>query len=258
MRARRLSAARPPSAERKVILIATGSEVEIALDVAEQLEAQGIGADVVSMPCTERFDAQDAGLSRGHPARRLEPRDPARVDRGRDDLRLGALHRACTACASASTASAPRPRRTRPLRAFRAHRPTRSPRGCSTICKKGKSHDEGCNQRFRPHRPAGRARDPRAARLRARAGRDQRPRRRQVQRLAVQARQRPRRVPGRGQRRRQRSDRQRQAHPGHRRARPGQAAARGELASTSRSNAPASSPTAKAGRSISTPAPSAC
>ena len=43
---------------RKVIFIATGSEVEIALDAAAQLEAQGIGADVVSMPCTERFDAQ--------------------------------------------------------------------------------------------------------------------------------------------------------------------------------------------------------
>jgi transketolase len=43
---------------RKVIFIATGSEVEIALGAAEQLEAQGIGADVVSMPCTERFDAQ--------------------------------------------------------------------------------------------------------------------------------------------------------------------------------------------------------
>jgi transketolase len=43
---------------RKVIVLASGSEVEIALDAAEQLEAQGIGADVVSMPCTERFDAQ--------------------------------------------------------------------------------------------------------------------------------------------------------------------------------------------------------
>jgi transketolase len=46
------------SDQRKAILIATGSEVEIALDVAERLEARGIGADVVSMPCTERFDAQ--------------------------------------------------------------------------------------------------------------------------------------------------------------------------------------------------------
>ena len=43
---------------RKVICIATGSEVEIALDCAAELEARGIGADVVSMPCTERFDAQ--------------------------------------------------------------------------------------------------------------------------------------------------------------------------------------------------------
>ena len=46
--------------ERKVILIATGSEVEIALDVAAGLEGQGIGADVVSMPSFELFDAQDA------------------------------------------------------------------------------------------------------------------------------------------------------------------------------------------------------
>ena len=45
---------------RKVIFLATGSEVEIALGAAERLEAQGIGADVVSMPCTERFDAQPA------------------------------------------------------------------------------------------------------------------------------------------------------------------------------------------------------
>jgi len=43
---------------RKVIILATGSEVEIALATAAQLEQQGIGTDVVSMPCTERFDAQ--------------------------------------------------------------------------------------------------------------------------------------------------------------------------------------------------------
>jgi transketolase len=43
---------------RKVIILATGSEVEIALDAAARLEEQGIGTDVVSMPCTERFDAQ--------------------------------------------------------------------------------------------------------------------------------------------------------------------------------------------------------
>ena len=51
---------RSANAARKVVLLATGSEVEIALGVADMLEAQGIGADVVSMPCWEAFDAQDA------------------------------------------------------------------------------------------------------------------------------------------------------------------------------------------------------
>jgi transketolase len=53
----RLKASESP---RKVVFIATGSEVEIALGAAAQLESQGVGADVVSMPCTERFDAQPA------------------------------------------------------------------------------------------------------------------------------------------------------------------------------------------------------
>jgi transketolase len=47
------------AADRKVILIATGSEVALAVDVAKALEAEGIGADVVSAPCLELFDAQD-------------------------------------------------------------------------------------------------------------------------------------------------------------------------------------------------------
>ncbi|MXO64663.1 transketolase [Altericroceibacterium endophyticum] len=47
------------AAARKVILIATGSEVSLALDVAKTLEDQNIGADVVSMPCAELFDEQD-------------------------------------------------------------------------------------------------------------------------------------------------------------------------------------------------------
>ncbi len=46
-------------ADRKVVLLATGSEVEIALACAAELEAAGIGADVVSMPCWELFDEQD-------------------------------------------------------------------------------------------------------------------------------------------------------------------------------------------------------
>ena len=47
-------------AEKRVVLVATGSEVSLAMDIAAQLEAAGHGADVVSMPCTELFDAQSA------------------------------------------------------------------------------------------------------------------------------------------------------------------------------------------------------
>jgi transketolase len=43
---------------RQVTLIATGSEVAIALAARDQLQADDIGAAVVSMPCTELFDAQ--------------------------------------------------------------------------------------------------------------------------------------------------------------------------------------------------------
>src|SRR5690348_10591231 len=40
--------------KRKLIILSTGSEVEIGMDTAALLEQQGIGTDVVSMPCTER------------------------------------------------------------------------------------------------------------------------------------------------------------------------------------------------------------
>jgi transketolase len=42
-----------------VVLIGTGSEVELAVKVADALEVQGVGADVISMPCWSLFDAQD-------------------------------------------------------------------------------------------------------------------------------------------------------------------------------------------------------
>ena len=45
--------------KRQVILIATGSEVEIAMAAKETLEGKGIGTRVVSMPCMELFEAQD-------------------------------------------------------------------------------------------------------------------------------------------------------------------------------------------------------
>ncbi|MEN3971231.1 transketolase [Sphingomicrobium sp. XHP0235] len=46
--------------DRRVILIATGSEVHLALEVAARLENDGIGADVVSMPSWEKFEKEDA------------------------------------------------------------------------------------------------------------------------------------------------------------------------------------------------------
>ena len=43
------------------VLIATGSEVGLAVTAAEQLTAAGRGVRVVSMPCAALFDAQEAG-----------------------------------------------------------------------------------------------------------------------------------------------------------------------------------------------------
>lgn len=44
----------------KVILISTGSEIGLAMQAREVLESEGIATRVVSMPCTELFDAQSA------------------------------------------------------------------------------------------------------------------------------------------------------------------------------------------------------
>jgi transketolase len=43
------------------VIIATGSEVALAVEAAEQLSASGRNVRVVSMPCTAVFDAQEAG-----------------------------------------------------------------------------------------------------------------------------------------------------------------------------------------------------
>lgn len=50
--------AKAAQAPRKVVILATGSEVGLALESAKALEDQGIGTDVVSMVCTELFDEQ--------------------------------------------------------------------------------------------------------------------------------------------------------------------------------------------------------
>ena len=51
---------RAANAARRVVLIATGSEVSLAVSIADRLEEHGLGADVVSMPSWEAFAAQSA------------------------------------------------------------------------------------------------------------------------------------------------------------------------------------------------------
>ena len=60
--------------KRQAILMATGSEVEIAMAARALLEADGIGTRVVSMPCWELFEAQDEAYRR-----RVLPAGPVRV-----------------------------------------------------------------------------------------------------------------------------------------------------------------------------------
>ena len=50
----------PKSTKIDAVMIATGSEVALALQAAQQLEKDGIGVRIVSMPSTTLFDQQDA------------------------------------------------------------------------------------------------------------------------------------------------------------------------------------------------------
>ena len=52
--------AEAPNGTPDVIFIATGSEVQIAVDAREQLKSEGINARVVSAPCLEWFEEQSA------------------------------------------------------------------------------------------------------------------------------------------------------------------------------------------------------
>lgn len=60
--------------KRQAILIATGSEVAIAMEAKALLEAEGIGTRVVSMPCMELFAEQDEAYRK-----RVLPAGPVRV-----------------------------------------------------------------------------------------------------------------------------------------------------------------------------------
>ena len=52
------------SRERQVTLLATGSEVSLAVEASRMLAADGIGAAVVSMPCWELFEAESEDYRR--------------------------------------------------------------------------------------------------------------------------------------------------------------------------------------------------
>ena len=60
--------------KRQAILLATGSEVSIALEARDLLQAEGIGTRVVSMPCWEIFEEQDEAYRK-----RVLPGGPVRV-----------------------------------------------------------------------------------------------------------------------------------------------------------------------------------
>ena len=119
----RLRAARAPTGGTPdVILIGTGSEVQLAVQARELLEADGVPTRVVSMPCREWFDEQDqayretvlpptvkarvsveAGVAHGLARVRRRPRP----DRRRSSTTAPA--RRLRACSTRSSASPPRP-----------------------------------------------------------------------------------------------------------------------------------------------------
>ena len=60
--------------KRQVILMATGSEVSVAMEARDILHKEGIGTRVVSMPCWELFEEQDESYRK-----RVLPAGPVRV-----------------------------------------------------------------------------------------------------------------------------------------------------------------------------------
>ena len=113
----------------QVILIGTGSEVQLAVAARERLEAEGTPTRVVSMPCVEWFHEQDVAyqqqvLPSGVKARvSVEAAVAHGLARHRRRRRRDRQHRALrrqrgrTPCSSSSSASPPTtwsPRRTPP------------------------------------------------------------------------------------------------------------------------------------------------
>ena len=68
----------------EVILMGTGSEVQLCVDAYEKLTAEGVKARVVSMPCLELFEDQPEEYK----LKVLPPEVSARRGRGRYDVRM--------------------------------------------------------------------------------------------------------------------------------------------------------------------------
>ena len=102
----------PAEGEPEIILIATGSEVWLALEAAKQLTAKGRRVRVVSMPSCELFDAAAGRLQGIRPApTRSASASPSKPP----PPSAGTSTSASTATSTASSASA----RRRPTRIFR-------------------------------------------------------------------------------------------------------------------------------------------
>ena len=114
--------------EPDAVIIATGSEVEVALDAREQLAGEGIAARVVSMPSRELFEKQDSGYADSV----LPPGRANGLGRGRGGARLVSLRR-CLGLARALRRQRTRPPRSSPSS---ASPPTRYPRRFGSCCER--------------------------------------------------------------------------------------------------------------------------
>ena len=123
---------------KRAVIIATGSEVALAMSARDALAAEGIAVRVVSMPCTRAFDRQDAGLARERVAARrarASPSRPARPMAGAStsarpttrgppsSVSIRSASRRPLACCSSISASRRRPSRQRYGAWWRDHTP---------------------------------------------------------------------------------------------------------------------------------------
>ncbi len=106
----------------EVVLIGTGSELQLAVAAREALEAEGVPTRVVSMPCVEWFDAQDQAYRDGV----LPPRS-RRGSRSRPVSRCRGTASSETRARSSRSSTSARPPTTRPCSASSASPPRPSP-----------------------------------------------------------------------------------------------------------------------------------